>query len=352
MDKVRIAVIGCGGISAAHINGILAEPRAELVYCVDTNEDLAREKAETAGCKFATDYLSILDEVDAVDICTPPHLHAEMTIAAAHAGKHVLCEKIMAINLDQAEAMIEETDKAGIVFMVAFVLRYRREFMILNEICKSGKLGQIHQAYAQTSMNMGVPPKEWRRNVETHPFGCYMSHGCHYVDQLIWHVGEIVETTSLGNAMTMADWIPGGDDTTCAVFKHENGAVSSYVESWATPYPITRLKIDVYGKEGSARVEYLADNRRIVELTNAEGTQRLWEFDPNNQEMMDVFGGAKDMHGQISHFVECVIEGKQPTTHGREGIKAMQVISASMEGEHTGRIVDVQEYLASRKRQS
>jgi predicted dehydrogenase len=348
MDKVRLAVIGCGGISAAHINGILAEPRAELAYCVDVEEALAREKAETAGCAWATDYLSILDDVDAVDICTPPHLHAEMTTTAARAGKHVLCEKIMAINLDQAETMIAETEQAGIVFMVAFVLRYRREFMLLNEICRSGQLGRIHQAYAQTSMNLGMPPKLWRQSLETHPFGCYMSHGCHYVDQLIWHVGEIVETASVGNAFTFAETIPGGDDTTCAIFKHESGAVSAYVESWATPYPLTRLKIDVYGSLGSARVEYLADNRRIVEVSDAEGCRRVWEFDPNNQEMMDVFGGAKDMHGQITHFVECILEDKQPATHGREGIKAMQVISASMEAERSGQIVNVREYLAQR----
>ena len=345
MDKVRIALIGCGGISAAHLNGILAEPRAELVYCVDTDEAAAREKAETAGCKVATDYLSILDEVDAVDICTPPHLHAEMMINAAHAGKHVLCEKIMAINLEQAESMIQAAAETGIVFMVAFVLRYRREFMIFNEICQSGRLGTIHQAYAQTSMNMGVPPKEWRRSIETHPFGCFMSHGCHYVDQLIWNVGDIVETASVGNAFTFADYIPGGDDTTCAIFKHDNGAVSAYVESWATPYPITALKIDVYGKEGSARVEYLSDGRRIVDVLDKDGPQRVWEYDPSDQKMMDVFGGAKDMHGQISHFVECVIEDKQPDTHGREAIKAMQVIAASMEAEHTGKIIDVQEYL-------
>ena len=349
MDKVRIAVIGCGGISPAHINGILAEPRAQLVYCVDTDEAAAREKAEKAGCRYATDYLSILDEVDAVDICTPPHLHARMAIAAARAGKHVLCEKIMATTLDEAEAMIQAANEADIIFMIAFVLRYRREFMILNELCRSGQLGTIHQAYAQTSMQLGMPPKEWRRSIQTHPFGCFMSHGCHYVDQLIWNVGEIVETASVGNAFTFHDYIPGGDDTTCAVFKHASGAVSAYVESWATPYPMTSLKIDVYGKEGSARVEYLHDGKRVVDLLNKDGWQRVWEYDPNDQQMLDVFGGAKDMHGQISHFVECVIEDKQPTTHGREGIKAMQVVAASMEAEHTDRIVDVQEFLANRK---
>ena len=350
MDKVRIAVIGCGGISAAHINGILAEPRAELVYCVDVDEEKARARAEKAGARPAPHYMKILDEVDAVGIITPPPQHPHMAINAAKAGKHVLCEKIMANTLDEAEAMIEATDKAGVVFMIAFVLRYRREFMLLHEICRSGQLGQIHQAYAQTSMMMGIPPHPWRQSVETFPMGCFLSHGCHYVDQLLWDVGEIVETSSVGNAMSFKEWIPGGDDTTCAFFRHANGAVSAYVESWATPYPLTSLKIDVYGKEGSARVEYLPDGRRVVEMRNKDGWQRVWEFDPSKQEMMDVFGGAKDMHGQISHFVECVAERKQPQTHGREGIKAMQVVLASTEAEKTGRIVNVQEYLAARKR--
>jgi len=95
--------------------------------------------------------------------------------------------------------------------------------------------------------------------------------------------------------------------------------------------------------------EYLQDGKRIVDLRDKDGWKRVWEFDPSKAEMMDVFGGAKDMHGQISHFVECVIEGKQPTTHGREGIKAMQVILASTEAEKTGRVVNVKDYLAARK---
>ena len=350
MDKVRIAVIGCGGISAAHINVSFDHRRAYLFYGLAGAGHTGGAGAFSGGAGPATDYLKILDEVDAVDICTPPHLHAQMAINAAKAGKHVLCEKIMANTLDEAEAMIEATDKAGVVFMIAFVLRYRREFMLLHEICRSGQLGQIHQAYAQTSMMMGIPPHPWRQSVETFPMGCFLSHGCHYVDQLLWDVGEIVETSSVGNAMSFKEWIPGGDDTTCAFFRHANGAVSAYVESWATPYPLTSLKIDVYGKEGSARVEYLPDGRRVVEMRNKDGWQRVWEFDPSKQEMMDVFGGAKDMHGQISHFVECVAERKQPQTHGREGIKAMQVVLASTEAEKTGRIVNVQEYLAARKR--
>jgi len=351
MDKVRVAVIGCGGISRAHINAHLAEPRSELVYCVDIDEEKAKEKAEAAECKWHTDYEAILDEVDAVDICTPVHLHAPMAIRAAQAGKHVMTEKIMARNLDEAEEMIQATDEAGVIFMVAFVLRYRREFMIMHEICTSGQLGEIHQAYVQTQMYMHPDHvAEWRKTVEMFPMGALMSHGCHYVDQLIWNVGEIVETSCLGNAFTLGEVIPGGDDTEVMINRHENGAVSAYVESWATPYPLTGLKLDVYGKEGSARVEYVRGGERVVEVNNADGRERVWEYDPNKAELMDVFGGAKDMHGQIAHFIECILDGKQPLTHGREGIKPMQVIAAATEAERRGETINVQEWLAERKR--
>jgi len=346
MAKLKAAVIGCGGISRAHINAWIADERADLVYCVDIDEERAKEKAEVVGCKWHTDYTAILDEVDAVDICTPPHLHAEMTVEAARRGKHVMCEKIMARNLDEAEAMIRETEKAGVVFMIAFVLRYRPEFQKLHEICTSGQLGRILQVYEQTSMRLGKVV-EWRRDPLTFPMGCFLSHGCHYVDQLIWNIGPITEACSMSSNFVLGDQILG-DDTTVATFRHENGALSAYVESWAITHPITRIRFDVYGSAGSARLEYHLDGRRTVEVKNEDGHDTVFELDPSKQDYMDPFGGAKDMHGQIAHFVECIAEGKQPLTHGREGIKAMQVILAACEAEHCGKVVRMDEFLARR----
>jgi predicted dehydrogenase len=101
---VRIALIGCGGIARGHIDAYAHMPdRCELVYCVDTEVEKARRFAEQGNCRAATDYLQVLDDVDAVDICTPPHLHAPMAIAAASRGKHVLTEKVMATRLEDAD---------------------------------------------------------------------------------------------------------------------------------------------------------------------------------------------------------------------------------------------------------
>ena len=350
MDKVKVAIIGCGGISRAHLNGHMSEPRSELVYCVDIDEERAKEKAEVVGCKWHTDMDAVLDEVDAVDICTPVHLHAEQTIRAAQAGKHVLSEKIMARDLEEAESMIEATDEAGVVFMVAFVLRYRPEFQMLHDMCHNGELGFIHQAFCSTTMFMapeGV--REWRKSVDQFPMGALMSHGCHYVDQLQWDVGPITEAMAIGNRFTLADVIPGGDDTECMVMRHENGAVSAYVESWATPHRMQGIRLEIYGKEASARLIYNNDGTRQLWKSDEDGMNIVWEFDPAKEDHMDVFGGAKDMQGQISHFIECILDGKQPMTHGREGIRPMQAIAAATDGGEQGVLMNVADYVAKRK---
>lgn len=344
MDRIKVAVIGCGGISRAHLNGHLACPGSEVVYCVDIIEERAREKAEVMKCKWHTDYLAVLDEVDAVDICTPPHVHAEMAVEAARRGKHVLTEKIMARTLPEARWMIEEAEKTDIVFMVAFVLRYRPEFELFQKTCQEGRLGEIRQAYIQTQMNM-ASPAIWRQNPYDFPMGAFLSHGCHYVDQLLWCVGPIVETANVSHAMTLSELIPGGDDTNCAVFRHENGAVSTYVESWAIPFRTSGIRFEVYGTEGSLQLNYKSDGKREVRLFSKEGQTVLFEFDPAKEDHMDAFGGAKDMQGQIRHFIDCIQNRGLPLTHGREGIRPMQVVLAAEAAEREGRTLNVQEFV-------
>lgn len=344
MDKVRVAVIGCGGISRAHFNGHAACPGSEVVYAVDIDEDKAKEKAEVMGCKWHTDYKAILDEVDAVDICTAPHLHAEMTVEAARKGKHVLTEKIMARTLPEAHWMIEEVEKAGVVFMVAFVLRYRPEFQVMHDACHEGRIGDIRQGYIHTQQMMSKPAI-WRQNPFMFPMGAFLSHGCHYVDQLYWCLGPVVETANVSHALTLHGLIPGGDDTNCAIFRHENGAVSAYVESWAIPYRTAGIRFEVYGTEGSLQLKYQLDGGRVVSLYNKDGQTDIFEFDPSKQDHMDAFGGAKDMQGQIAHFIECCQTGKQPVTHGREGIKPMEIVIAATEAEKERKTLRIDEFI-------
>ena len=238
--------------------------------------------------------------------------------------------------------MIKATDEAGVIFMVALVLRYRPEFEAFHEICASGRLGRILQSYMQTSMFLGRVVS-WRTDPEKFPMGAFLSHGCHYVDQLIWNVGEVTQVSSLSSNSVFGNQIVG-DDSSVAIFRHENGAVSSYVESWAIKYPLTTIQFDVYGTEGSMRLSY-SGGKRIVTLTASGGTETIFEFDPSRQEHIDAFGGVKDMQGEISHFIDCIIENKKPLTDGRESIKSMQVITAACEAEESNKIVDMKDFM-------
>ena len=357
MDKVRLALIGCGGISREHVDAYKSSPDAELLWCVDINEEAAKEKAERAGggCKWHTDYLAVLDDVDAVDICTPPHAHAHIAVEAARRGKHVLTEKVMARTLPEARWMIEEAEKAGIVFMVAFVLRYWPEFEAMHEACAEGRIGEPLQAYIQTQMNitkhwMNSPKgmQEWRRDPYKFPMGAFLSHGCHYVDLLQWCVGPIAETANFSHAKTLADLIPGGDDTNCAVFRHENGAVSTYLESWALPFGTGGMRFEIYGTEGSLQLARPGGGHRVVNLFNTDGKSEIFHFDPDKKDEDSVLAGSTSGHkmeGEIIHFIKAVRTGEQPRTHGREGIKPMQVILAAETAEREGRSVSIEEFV-------
>ena len=346
MEKVKVAVIGCGGISREHVDGHLVCPGSEVVYCVDINQDAAKEKAEIAKCQWHTDYLAVLDEVHAVDICTPPHAHAEIAVGAARRGKHVLTEKVMARTLPEARWMIAEAEKAEIVFMVAFVLRYWPEFEVMHDVCTSGRIGEPLQAYMQTQMNMAKwwmkTPQEWRRNPYEFPMGAFLSHGCHYVDLLQWCVGPIVETASVSHAKILGEVIPGGDDTNCAIFRHNNGAVSTFCESWATPYGTGGIRFEVYGTEGSVQLR----PGHVVNLLNADGKTELCH--PPEKDQTDVSSGSATGHhmqGEVAHFISCIQNRQPPRTHGREGIKPMQVILAAEAAEREGRIIKIEEFV-------
>src|SRR5919202_1359110 len=203
-EPVRVALIGCGGIARGHIAAYRAMgDQCRLAYCVDIDEEKARAFAAEAGCRWATDYLPVLDEVDAVDICTPPHLHAPMAIAAASRGKHVLTEKVMATRLEDADEMIRVAEANRVKLMVAYVTRFDPAWRALHEAIQEGVAGRPYLVTGRTAHAPALAT--WRASWETFPMGCLLSHGCHYVDQMIWHFGDIAAATSVANNLVRGD---------------------------------------------------------------------------------------------------------------------------------------------------
>ena len=337
MDRVRVAVIGCGGISRGHVAAYARmEETCELAYCVDIDGEKAKAAAEPVGSKWATDYTAVLDGVDAVDICTPPHLHAEMSLAALNLGKHVLTEKVMATTLEDADEMVRVAEDKDLKLMVAYVTRFLPIWQKLHEMVSGGEYGRPFMAQVRTEDYMAEPAL-WRKSWKSFPMGCLMSHGCHYVDQMIWNLGDVVQATCLSRDAAQWDKL-SREDTAAAIYRFENGALGTYVASWGTRHTDCRLRFSVYLDGGNIVLSYDPDGIRRLTLWQSgdrEG-QVVLEQDPRKADPMDAFSASKNFVGECGHFIDCIVNDKTPLTNGRESKKSMEAIAAAYHGEDYG----------------
>lgn len=332
--RIRLALIGCGGIAKGHIAAYkrLAE-HCQLAYCVDSDEARARAFAAEGECGWATDYRHILGEVDAVDICTPPHLHAPIALAAAGQGKHVLTEKVMATTLADADEMIRVADANSVKLMVAYVNRFDPIWMLHHDLVRQGKVGRPYLVTCRTEHFPGLAA--WRASWDTFPMGALLSHGCHYVDHMLWCFGEIAAVTSVG-ANSVRGPALAREDTAVALFRFGNGMLGNLVCSWAARHTNHYIEFNVYGTEGFLQLTYDAHDgtRRLTFIANDQ-TETLYEWNPRT----DQGDGPKNFVGECEHFIECIRLDREPLTSGRESRKSLEALLAAYQGDDDNRIV-------------
>jgi len=321
--RIRVGLIGCGGISRAHARGYLQSPDLfEVVACCDERLELAKERGEQLGAKVVTaDYREVLarEDVDAVDICLPHHLHAEVAVAAAEAGKHILVEKPIANTLEEADAMIEAARRAGVVLMVAHNERYMPVYRKAKELIEQGALGRIFLARADHNQFVQVGQRHWLKSKEAAGGGALIGSGIHRVDILRWLVGEIVKVWHRQVAVPerFSDEVEAASVT---LFEFANGAIGELTCNWsayAAPSAPWYELLWIYGTEGS--------------LHNVGGLFVASEKVPEWQgKFVQLPLPEEDSFvNEIRHFGECIREGKTPLTNGEEARKSLAVVIAA-----------------------
>lgn len=253
MEKVRIGTISCGDIAInKHLPAQIKNPDAELVaFC-----DIVKEKAEFAaktfgkeGAKIYTDYKDLLadDNVDAVLILTPNYLHCQMTVDALNAGKHVLCEKPMAMNYAEAQKMIDARARSGKILTIGYQNRYRKDVLYVTELVRRGELGEIYYAQANAIRRRGVPTWGVFTEEEKQGGGPLIDIGTHALDMALFIMNnykpkycagktfhKLNRQTETGNAF--GDWDIEKfttEDSAFGFIVMENGAVINLRASWA-----------------------------------------------------------------------------------------------------------------------
>lgn len=335
--EFHIAVVGCGRISKSHFDAIRKIDGLRLSVVADTDENRARAAGEEQDVPWFTNYGEMLASAkcDVVAICTPSGLHSAQGIASARAGKHVITEKPMSITLEQADALVEACDTAGVRLFVVKQNRLNPSVQLLKRAVDKGRFGRIYLANTTVRWNRPQDYYDaalWRGTWEFDG-GAFMNQASHYVDLIQWLVGPVESV--IAKTATQARRIEA-EDSGVAVLKFRNGAIG-VIEVNVLTYPRNwEGSITIIGERGTAKIGGTAVNK--VEhwvFADYDDDDKLVEAAATNPPSVYGFG-----HEGYYRNVLAVLRGEaQPETDGRAGRKSLELLLGIYESAKTGRDV-------------
>jgi UDP-N-acetyl-2-amino-2-deoxyglucuronate dehydrogenase len=335
--QFRIALVGCGRISANHVAAIEMIDGLELVAACDKIEERARGVSDPRKLPWFSDYEKMLSEVDcdAVAIASPSGFHPAQGVLAARAGKHVVTEKPMAISLRGADDLVQACDAAKVHLFVVKQNRLNAPVQMLKKAVDEDRFGRIYMANCTVRWTR---PQEyydqapWRGTWEFDG-GAFMNQASHYVDLLQWVVGPVESV--MAKTATLARKIET-EDSGIAILKFRSGALGS-IEVTVLTYPQNMEgSITILGERGSVKIGGTAVNK-VEHWTFSDmgpDDERVWTLDA---EPPNVYG-----YGHVGYYrnVLAVLRGDaKPDTDGRAGRKSLELILGIYESAKTGRDV-------------
>ena len=345
MEKVRLGIIGCGGIAnGKHLPALKKIKEVELVaFC-----DIIVERAEKAakeygveGAKAYEDFNEMLknEKLDVVHVCTPNNVHAPASIAAMEAGCHVMCEKPMAKNVEQAQAMLDAQKRTGMKLTIGYQNRFNPESQFVKRACDNGELGDIYYAKAHAVRRRAVPTWGVFLDEEEQGGGPLIDIGTHALDLTLWcmdnykpkrvsgsvfkKLGDQKET---GNAW--GDWDPEKytvEDSAFGFIQMENGATIVLESSWAlNTLDVKEAKCSLCGTLAGADMEdgvrlNLAKYGKLTTIKPELGAGGVAFYDGESV-------SAADMEAR--QWIDAVINDKEPCVKPEQAICVTQILEA------------------------
>jgi myo-inositol 2-dehydrogenase / D-chiro-inositol 1-dehydrogenase len=350
-DPVQVGLIGSGFITAIHADALKRCAQAKLLAVASPTPGKAAAFARQHQIPHHfTDYRQLLElnKLDMVVIGVPNHLHCEVTLAAASAGKHIVLEKPMCLNLAEADRMLAAYRQAKVKLMYAEELCFAPKYVRLQQLLESGALG--HPVLLKQSEKHDGPhaPHFW--DIELSGGGVTMDMGCHAIEFFRWMLGRPAIKSVYAQMGTHVHTAKTrGDDNAILILEFANGTTAIAEESW------TKLggmddRAEVHGSKGVAYADLLHGN--AIETYSATGYDYAvekagstvgWSF--TIYEEIWNYGFVQEM----AHFVECVKDDKQPLVTGEDARAVMEVLFAAYESAGTGRKVMLPFHTAAAK---
>ena len=325
---LHFAIVGCGVIAPCHARCLTELEEARLVAVCDILEAKAHRLAETYPADVFRDYDEMFrqKDIDIVIVTTPSGLHADVGIAAAQAGKHVLVEKPMDVSLAKADALIAACDKAGVRLGVISQHRFDFALQDLKSAIAEGKLGKLNfcGAYTQWYRAQGYYDSgSWRGTWALDGGGALMNQSIHYVDLLQYVMGPVEEIHA--RTAALAHTRIEVEDIAVATLRFASGALG-VIEGMTLAYPGFCARLEVFGSDGGVIIEN--DQIRDWQLRSGEKYER-----PKEEDHLIVGTTSADIwhhshRRQIAEFMQAIWEDRPPRVDGREGRKPLEIVLA------------------------
>jgi predicted dehydrogenase len=344
-EAVKWGVIGSGGIARRRTipEGILPADNAVLTAVFGTNPasnlEVARE-FNAQACGSLEEML--LSDIDAVYVASPAGFHYDHVRAAASAGKHVLCEKPLALDLKQSSQMVEFCGQAGITLGTAFMMRFHTQHLAARDLIREGRLGRPVLARAQLSC--WYPPIEgaWRQRPETGGGGSLMDMGGHCIDLLEMFFGPVRRVHCAIN--NTVHGYPS-EDSAVATLTFQNGALGVVDTFFCIPDAASKNALELYGSRGSILARGTLGQgeagKMAAYLESEEGGYDAQQGRTGSAGFEIKPPPVNTFMAEIEEFSQAVIEGREPSINARLGVRSQQVLAACYESARKGEAVDV-----------
>jgi len=345
LENVRLGTVGCG-FAARDLYGPYLHyiENGEVVAAMDVDPKKVEAYQRLTGCKSTYTELGAMledDGVDAVMISTPTNLHVEQVVLAAEAGKHVYCEKPMAVTIEEADRMIAACRDHGVKLQVGFMKRFNPSYRRAKEIIEDGMLGEMFEMRAVwDNARAAASAKANYRHRLASGGGFLQEDGSHPIDICRWWMGDVLEVS--GEVLLVAADRFENDDVSMVTMKHKSGALSSLHITMLT-HRTGMESYEVFGTKGTLFVRFLFHSSHsiepaIIQLHQGANTVRDFTLTTDWNVQREIATHWQYLN-ELRHFCDCILNDKEPAVTGADGRAVVEIINAAYVSSWEGRKV-------------
>ena len=330
---MRVGIIGAGLQGRRRAPVLRESPGTELVIIAAAHLESAQHLADHMGCEAAEGWDAVVDrsDLDAVLICTPPHLHAEISIASMKRGMHVLCEKPLACTLEEAQRMLAVARESGAILKCGFNHRHHPGIQQARQWFDSGAIGE--PMFIRCRYGIGGRPgyeKEWRADPQIVGGGQLMEQGIHAVDLSRWFLGDFAQVFAFtANHFWMTAPL---EDNAFALYRTARGAVAS-IHSSLTQWR-NLFSFELFGRDGYIAVEGLGGGY----ATERAALGKRDFTAPFAEEVVEFRGEDRSWREEWKEFVAAIKDGREPLGSGLDGLVALTLVYAAYQSAATNMV--------------